>query len=235
MKRSGEAIMNGNGTKNATTHCHAVQGCDNNFSVVSGAVSELKRLSVSPGNSVNEKLFFLTSSLSNPYESTLNFPSGSNQKQNDNALCGPSLLLHLTRASVRFHAKMEITNRAEARDITVSTLISTIEFEIQNSRSAPTQGTDNAKSAVAVLVISTSSGSNLGSNWSSAPCFSSPSAEISPNIAGFSDVDGFECSVIDWLEDLQHADDYQTCKQCDSKMILKLIDKVFPNTRGDRN
>lgn len=170
--------------KNAAAQSHSVQRDENYLSVNSEAVSEMKWLSIPPGNRYNEELLLLISLFFSPYEPTLNSSSGSNRQQNDNALCWFLLLLYLTRASVRFHENLEIIKRATARGVTVSTYVSIIEFDSHNSRYDSPLGTDTATSAVALQVSSTTSGSGFNSNWSSAPCFSSPSAEISPKNSG---------------------------------------------------
>lgn len=105
--------------------------------------------------------------------------------------------------------------------------MSIIGFDIQDSRTVPPPDSDAASSAVAVQVNSSTNGSNFCTNWSSAAFLSSPSADTSPKNSGAFDVEVSECTFIDWLEDLQAANDDQSGKQSDRNMIFDLIDKVF--------
>lgn len=161
MERSGAANMNGKYPKNAVAHCHPVQHrrcvsqCENDSLVVSEAILEPKNLSISPENKSSKELSVLIFSSFNPYELKLDSASGKNRQQNANALRDSVFFHYSTCASVRFQVKLETARRAKARDVTASTLMSIIDFDIQNSKSAPLLSTNNVKSAVTVSVNST--------------------------------------------------------------------------------
>lgn len=80
------ATMIEKGTKISAAHSHAVLCGKKDSLVIAEAVSEMRADSqFSHGNSFNEKLFLIISSLSNPYEPTFSYSSGSNRDQKDNA------------------------------------------------------------------------------------------------------------------------------------------------------